>query len=327
MSGIAPLRLGLLLPTRGILLDHVGVPNTKLVLDMAREAESAGFDSVWVGDSLTAKPRLEPLATLAAVASVTRRVRLGTAVLLAPLRQPVLLAQTAATVDLLSGGRLTLGLGVGGAFNDDQKQEWQAAGIDPSTRGRRMTEMLQAIRHLWTGEPVPFQGEHVTLRGVRLEPRPHQHPGVPMLAACHYRTGSEAQVRRAALHADGIIAITDSPAEFAETLERVHSSARQAGRDPTSLHSVFYMTVNINPDPEAAFAEADDFIRRYYGVNFWGDSWGPFGPAEAVAERMLAYAKAGAREIIVRFASKEPRRQMETFLGEVLPLARSLHPA
>ena len=116
-------KLGVLLPTRGLLLADPAPGSARLVLDMAQRAEEAGLDSVWVGDSLTAKPRLEPLAVLSAVAARTSRVRLGTAVLLAALRHPVLLAQTFATVDLISEGRLVIAAGVGGAFNDAQVHE------------------------------------------------------------------------------------------------------------------------------------------------------------------------------------------------------------
>ena len=115
---MAKVKIGILLPTRGLLIGDNPPEHADLILEMARRVEAAGLDSVWVGDSLTAKPRLEPLAMLAAIAANTKRVRLGTAVLLAPLRHPVLLAQTLATLDLLSKGRTIIGAGVGGAFND-----------------------------------------------------------------------------------------------------------------------------------------------------------------------------------------------------------------
>ena len=119
------INLGILLPTRGILLRGTPVTNSNLILDMAHQAEAAGLHSVWVGDSLTAKPRLEPLLTLAAIASSTKKLRLGTAVLLAALRHPVLLAQMANTLDVLSSGRLILAVGAGGSFTQQQKEEWQ----------------------------------------------------------------------------------------------------------------------------------------------------------------------------------------------------------
>ena len=153
-------KIGILLPTRGFLLDDRPDPDPSIVFELAEAAEAAGLDSVWVGDSLMAKPRLEPLAALAAVAMRTRRVGLGTAVLLAPLRSPALLAQTAATVDILSGGRLTLGMGVGGVFTDTQKGEWRAAGIDPAQRGARMTEHVQVLKGLWTQDGFTFKGAH-----------------------------------------------------------------------------------------------------------------------------------------------------------------------
>ena len=316
-------RLGLLLPTRGLLLgenreDERTSPAS--VLDLAERAEALGFDSVWAGDSLVAKPRLEPLATLAAVAARTTRVRLGTAVLLAPLRQPVLLAQTAAAVDVISGGRLDLGAGVGGAFNEAQGNEWLAAGVDPKERGSRMTEIVQLCRRLWTEDSVTHEGRFHTVRDATLDPKPLQTGGVPLLLACHLATGGDAQYRRAGRHADGVIGISDSPEDFAEVLRRVRGHAAEAGRDPNALRAVFYVTVNIRDDEQAAVAEADDFIRRYYGLNFWADKWGPFAGPEAVARRLLDYAEAGAREIVVRFASFDQPGQIETFTRKVISI-------
>ena len=316
-------RLGLLLPTRGLLLGERGDgegTSAASVLDLAERAEALGFDSVWAGDSLVAKPRLEPLATLAAVAARTNRVRLGTAVLLAPLRQPVLLAQTASAVDVLSGGRLDLGVGVGGAFNEAQRNEWLAAGVDPKERGARMTEIVRLCKRLWTEVGVTHEGRFHTVRDATLDPKPLQRGGVPLLLACHLATGGDAQYRRAGRHADGVIGISDSPEDFAEVLRRVRGHAEEAGRDPDTLRAVFYVTVNIRDDEQAAIAEADDFIRRYYGLNFWADKWGPFAGPEAVARRLAEYTEAGAQEIVVRFASFDQPGQIETFAREVVSI-------
>ena len=148
------LKLGILLPTRQLVMSSDEPPNVEPLMAMAEAAEQAGLDSVWVGDSLTAKPRLEPLTTLAAIAMRTRRVRLGTAVLLAALRHPVALAQAAATVDAISRGRLILGAGVGGAFNAAQRQEWRNAGVDPARRASRFEEVVEIANRLTQGETV-----------------------------------------------------------------------------------------------------------------------------------------------------------------------------
>ena len=319
MPGPQP-KLGILLPTRGLLLGADRPTSANLVLDLARKVEGAGLDSVWVGDSLTAKPRLEPLATLAAIAALTQQVRLGTAVLLMALRHPVLLAQTLATVDLISQGRLLIAAGAGGAFNDDQKHEWRNAGVSPSRRGQRLTEMVQIVKGLGSGQPLTFAGRHFDLDSTVLEPRPAQPGGVPVLLACHSRSPArEAQVRRAARWADGLISISDTPEEYCRLVEDVRGRAAELGREPGNLEAVMYLTVNLDPDPARAAREAERWLLGYYGANIWGDRWGPFGSAARVQERLAQYAEAGAQTLVVRFASDEPERQLDRFLEQVAP--------
>ncbi|MSQ28165.1 MAG: LLM class flavin-dependent oxidoreductase [Dehalococcoidia bacterium] len=318
-----PLQIGLLLPTRGALLGEDPQAGIRALASTAERVEAAGWDAVWVGDSLTAKPRLDPLITLAAIASRTQRVRLGTSVLLGALYHPVLLARAAASVDLLSEGRLILAMGVGGAFNDPQRQEWAAAGVDPQRRANRLEELAQVLPQLWSGEPVTFTGKDFDLRDVTLLPRPYQEPGIPLWLTCHHHTGSGAQVRRAGRWANGIMSITDSPQQYREVWERVAAAALDAGRDPATLDRAFYMTVNLNPDEATARQEADGFIRSYYGANWWGDRWGPFGHPNAVIERARAYAEAGAGHLIVRFAAYDQASQLDRFERDVLPALRA----
>ena len=312
-------KLGLLLPTRGLLLGESAPENADRVLDMARRAEDAGLDSVWVGDSLIAKPRLEPLSTLAAVAACTKRVRLGTAVLLAALRHPVLLAQTMATVDLISQGRLLIAAGVGGAFNDEQRAEWRAAGVSPSRRASRLEEVLEIVKGLGSGQPLDFPGRHFDLERVSMEPLPVQSGGVPLLLACHWRAQRDAQFQRAARLGDGLISISDTPEEYAQVVNRVRAIAAELGRDPVRLETVFYLTVNVDPDLAKAESEANSFLTGYYGADIWGSRWGPFGGPERVKERMSEYVAAGAETLVVRFASFDPERQLDIFLDQVAP--------
>ena len=313
------MRFGILLPTRRIVMEGGAPKDFQEVISLAQSAERAGLDSVWVGDSLTAKPRLEPLTALTAVASNTERVRLGTAVLLPALRNPVQLAHQAATVDFISGGRLILGAGVGGAFNDAQRREWRSVGVDARTRASRFEEVVEIVKSLTTGEEVDFEGKHFSLDRVRIAPRSPQDGGVPFLIASHWRAGRDSQFRRAARLGDGIISISDYPDEYGKVVERVESHAADMSRGPETLERSFYMTVNLGPDADAAAAEADRFLNLYYGMNMWGDRWGPYGPAELTIERIRRYEEAGAETMVVRFASFSQERQLQTFLEDVVP--------
>ncbi|MBI4234522.1 MAG: LLM class flavin-dependent oxidoreductase [Chloroflexi bacterium] len=317
-----PLQIGILLPTRGVLFQEGGQVDAEPVLTMAEAAEALGCASVWVGDSLTSRPRLEPIVTLAAVAARTRRVRLGTAILLAALRHPVLLAHAVATLDVLSRGRTVLALGVGGAASESLQREWLTVGVLPQQRVRRLEEGVAVMRRLWAGSSASFQGRHFQLQEVTLEPRPWQRPGVPLWFACHLRSGSEAQYRRAGILGDGVMSIREGPEEYAQVLEKVRVYARGAGRDPAALETAFYLTVNLGLDEGKAREEALEFLRRYYGVGR-PEPGMVFGRPEAVVSLIQRYAQAGARHVIVRFASFEGMKQLETFGREVLPaLAR-----
>ncbi len=309
--------IGVLLPTRGLLLGKEQPANADRIIRMAEKVEAAGLDSVWVGDSLTAKPRLEPLAVLAAIATRTCRVRLGTAVLLPALRHPVLLAQTMATVDLFSGGRLILGAGVGGAFNDYQRAEWHAAGVDPSLRARRFEEIIEIVKGLGAGIPYSFQGRHFQLESVSVGPAASQSPGIPVLLASHYRAHQPAQISRAARLGDGVISISDTPDEFAQVIAHINATAEELGRDSSNLEKVFYMTVNVDRDLAKAEADAENFLTSYYGSNIWGTRWGPFGGAQRVTERMREYVAAGAQTLVVRLATDQPEQQLDVFLEQV----------
>ena len=123
-----PKKVGLLLPTRGIVMKNPDAPDIGLLFELAQEAEHIGLDSLWVGDSLLSKPRLEPITTLAAIAARTKTVQIGTAVLLAAMRNPLLLAHAVATLDIISKGRTVLAMGVGGVFNAALRREWDVLG-------------------------------------------------------------------------------------------------------------------------------------------------------------------------------------------------------
>ena len=289
------------------------------IITLAQTSEQADLDSVWVGDSLTAKPRLEPLSTLTAVASHTERIRLGTAVLLPALRHPLHLAHQAATVDFISGGRLILGAGIGGAFNEAQRNEWSHAGVEARSRASRFEEVVEIVTRLTSGKTVDFNGKHFSLESASIAPKSPQEGGVPFLIASHWRAGKDAQFARAARLGSGIISISDYPDEYAKVVKRVGDHAKLLSRDPGMVEKTFYITVNLGSDPDASASEADRFLKLYYGMNFWGDRWGPYGPSELAVERISRYQEAGAETMIVRFASFNQEMQLHRFLEEVVP--------
>jgi len=148
------------------------------VLALARRAEAAGFDSLWTGDHVSFYiPILESLTLLSFVAAATERVKLGTAVYLLPLRHPTTTAKVAATLDVLSGGRLVLGVGVGGEF----PPEFTACGVPVAERGSRANEAIGLLRRLWTESGVTHEGRHFQLGPVSIDPKPVQAGGPPIL--------------------------------------------------------------------------------------------------------------------------------------------------
>src|SRR5919204_6599483 len=169
------MRIGVLLPTRGVILKSARRPADDC-WTMARLADEAGYDAVWVGDSIVAKPRLEPLTSLAYVAAMTSRVRLGTAVLLPALRHPVVLAHQIANLDQMSRGRSVLGLGVGWSLPSAER-EWAACGADHKRRVRRLEEHVEIWRALWRGEPLSHVGDDFTLTEHTIGPLPWTETG------------------------------------------------------------------------------------------------------------------------------------------------------
>lgn len=312
-------KIGVLLPTRGIELTSQHPGSLDMIVSMAETSEDAGLDSVWVGDSLTFKPRSEPLTTLASIATRTKTVRLGTAILIAPLRHPLLLAQTAATVDLVSKGRLVLGVGVGGAFINTQRKEWSDAGVAISSRATRLEETVIAVRSLTSGDELNHKGRHFHFENVRTGPSPARKEGIPFLIACHMRSSKEEQYRRAARIGDGIMTISDTPREYSELLDRITVYTSEFGKRLEDMERAFYLTVNINMDQNKAETEARKFLELYYGSDISGGRWGPYGHPRLITNRMEEYINSGATTLIVRFASFSQEHQLNMFLKEIAP--------
>ena len=309
---------GVLLPTRGVLVyaDSSG-PRVEQTWQMAETAERAGYDSVWVGDSITSKPRMEPLTAMAAVAARTSRVKVGTAVLLNALRHPVHLAHAAATIDNISGGRTILGLGAGRSNNQMFVAEHAAVGVPIMERAARMEESIRVMRALWTGEPVTSDGEFYPLEDVELEPTPVQ-PSIPLWISSNWVKRGLARVAELG---DAWITNVPSVELFNRCWERIEQCAGEMGRAPQDIGRCLYISVNLNDDA-AALEEGDQYMRSYYSIPYDVISRNllcVFGPTQKCIDTISAYKEAGADYFIVRFASPDQPRQMTRFTEEVLP--------
>ena len=299
-------RIGYLLPTREAVMQ--GRPEAAPLLALAQRAEGLGYDSVWVGDSLLARPRHEPLSLLAGVAGRTDKVALGTAVLLPALRNPVLLAHQAATLDQISQGRLILGVGIATDV-PNIRAEFEAAGVPFEKRVGRMLEGLQLCRALWRGEPVDWDGRWQVKDAV-LGPTPHR-PGGPAI----WGGGSvEAALKRAGRYYDGWFPTGPDAVRWGEQWGQVQDYARAAGRDSSALVGAIYLTLAVDEDAGAAEQCIDRFLESYYGqpaelLKRRQACYG--GPAAGAADWLAGYVAAGASHLVLRFAG-DHERQLET---------------
>lgn len=302
------LKFGILLPTREVVMS--GAPNPAArIYELAERAEALGFHSVWVGDSLTAKPRLEAIVTLAAVAARTRRVRLGTAVFLALLRHPVLLAHSVANLDLLSGGRVDLGIGYGRPNDAAQVHELEILGLSAERRIKRSEELVQVMRRLWREKDVSHTGEFTSFKHVTLEPRPVQPGGVPIWLASN---NVEPGLRRVGRMADGWLNNITSPEIYRECLGKIRRYAAEAGRNPDEIEPGLYFTLAAGG--EEAVREGQAFLAQYYSKSYESVARAMvcvMGSWEEVIDRIEAYCEVGASTVVIRFACRDQVGHLE----------------
>lgn len=300
-------KIGYVLPTREYVMN--GRPEGAAMLDLAARAEALGYDSVWVGDSLLARPRHEPLTLLAAVAVRTPKLTLGTAVLIPALRNPVVLAHQIATIDQISEGRLILGVGIA-PDTPGVRAEYAAAGVPFERRAGTMLEGLRLCRALWTGETVDWDGRW-KVSGAVLGPVPHRPGGPPIWIG-----GGSPRVReRAGRIFDGWLPVSPDAARWGTHWSETRNIAREAGRDPAALTGAVCLNICIDEDAAAADRQLDDYLAQYYGVKSGTtprQTHGSYaGSAAGAAEWLDGFARAGVEHFVLRFAGNN-EKQLET---------------
>jgi probable F420-dependent oxidoreductase len=286
---------------------------------IAPRIEALGYDSIWVGDHVAFHtPDLDSLSTLAHLAALTRRVRLGTCVYLLALRHPTVTAKVVATLDVLSEGRLVFGVGVGGEF----PKEFEACGVPHRERGPRVDEGIEVCRRLWREGPSSFGGRFTRFTDVTLEPTPVQPGGPPIWVGGR----SDAALARAARVGDGWVSYVVTPARYRDSLEKIQHLAAASGRllAPGQGFEPAHLAFTVlDDDAEQARATAARELTRRYRQPFdrLVDRYCVLGPAARARETLQRFVDAGARTLVIAFTAGADRleEQIERFAAEVAP--------
>lgn len=254
-------------------------------------AEELGFESVWAGDHVFYQVDvLQPLHLLTWISAFTTRVRLGTAVMLSAYLNPVLLARAAASIDRLSGGRLMLGMSLGGTA-----AEYSSIGVPMEQRLGRLLESIEIMRRLWTQDGVTYQGRYREILAGTINPKPVQSAGVPI-----YLGGvSEPMLRRIPRVADGWIGASGSMGRFLTGVETILDAASELGRDPASLSFAKLQNISVAATREAAREAGEQHWQAYYGSNFDIEAATIYGTPDDCRAKLAAFEDAACDEVTV----------------------------
>jgi probable F420-dependent oxidoreductase len=284
--------------------------------DLARRVDALGFDSIWTGDHVSFHlPRYDSMALLASYASITRRVKLGCAVYLLALRPPAVAAQATATLDVLSGGRLIFGVGVGG----ENPKEFELCGVPHRERGARVTEAIDVLRTLWRDNPASFAGRFTRFDGASIEPRPVQKPGPPILIGGR----SDAALARAARQGDGWVSYVVTSDGFARSLEKIRRFAAAHGRALDGFTTAHLTFITLDRDRDRARRRWVSRLSARYAQDFGplADRYGVIGTADECLEQIERFRAAGCGYFLLNpiCEPEEEGEQLEAIASELLP--------
>lgn len=308
---------------------HFGAALVMEASETARQAklmEKLGYEYFSSGEHFMRGsppgPTHAALPLLGVAAGATESIRILSSIILVPFYHPLVLARTTATLDVASGGRLTLGVGIGGEF----PVEFEAAGLNVKQRGRRTNECLDVLRRLWTGEPVTFEGRHFQLDKAQINPPPIQKPHPPVWVSGR----RDAAMLRAVRFGEGWMPYFYDPARYRASVEKIVGFAEEEGRDLANFQWACFPYISIYPtEEEAAQVAAKSLGSAYlYGGDFLNivRSYCILGPVKSCIARIQEFIDAGARHFIFSVACppEDRERHLETIANEIIPYFRQL---
>jgi len=312
------LEVGLLLHTRD-LIREAGPASFDGLWDQATRAEAAGFDHIWLGDSVTilSKARGDCIATLSALAVKTSRIKIGAVPFIAALRNPVLLAHALATADVISGGRIVLGVSVAPMAEYIERQ-FTACGVPFHEKAGRLSETIEIMRRLWTEESFAHAGKYFHFDEIGVLPKPIQQPTIPIWIAADRHDNA---FKRVARLGDGWVTLTASLDKFKEGRQKIDAYAEEYGRSGQIPQTAVYASFNLNRNGDTARSEGwawmEEFFRQPRAKLEY--HFTIFGTPEECAERLRGYVQAGLTTVIVRIASEDWQGQAKLVLEELKP--------
>jgi alkanesulfonate monooxygenase SsuD/methylene tetrahydromethanopterin reductase-like flavin-dependent oxidoreductase (luciferase family) len=325
---MARARYGLTLSNRSVLL---GMSTVDEMLGLAVEADRAGvWDSVWVGDSIFAKPRLDAMVALGALAACTERVGLGVGCMASmPLRDALLLAYQWLSFDALSGGRsiFVACQGQREAGGGKFAEEFAAFGVDPGTRSRRMEEAIEIMRLVSETENASYEGVYNRFEDVTVLPRPVQQP-LPIWVTANPNPAfpklSERALRRVARMGDGWMTTANTPQTFATNLAAIRTYADEEGRPlDERFEACLYYNIHVSADRERGLEEVASYLKDYYGVDYdrgFLERWVAVGDPQRCADLIGEFVDAGATTVTLRLVGHDEAGQFRRVTEEVLPV-------
>jgi probable F420-dependent oxidoreductase len=290
-----------------------GPTDMEHIRGFAMRAETLGYDSLWLQERIIGDfTMLEPVTLLSYVAGITTKLKLGTSVILLPLRNPVQLAKAYSSLDVMSGGRAVLGVGLGGGHLGSHEDVF---GYTREGRVTRFTEAVQIIKLLWTEPKASFQGRYWNFKEISMEPKPLQKPHLPIIFGGHH----ENALWRAVKFANGWMgAGSSSAASFIREAARIRNFLDEAQRDPASFHFAKRVYLAVDKDK----ARGEQRIREWFARRYKNADLGPkvsiWGSSAECAERIGEIVHAGAEHIVFNPMFDE-MEHLEICAKEIMP--------
>jgi probable F420-dependent oxidoreductase len=293
------------------------IPDPKALIEYGEKVEALGYDSLWVWDHILLGvephfPIMDSLTTLTTIAARTKRIKLGTGILVLPLRNPVALAKQLATMDQFSGGRLIMGMASGW-----YKREFDALGIPFDKRGKLMDENLEILNRLWTEEKVDGKYMAHNISAAVMYPKPAQKPRMPLLIGGY----ADRVLARAGVAGDGWLTYFYEPKNFTKSWNKVVAAAKEAGKDPDKLLNASQLPIMVGKSREAVQADMLDWLNKEWDFPANSDCTREsaiMGSVDDCVAQLKEHLAVGVQKIIFVPYKYRPD-QVEIIAREIIP--------